>query len=333
MMRRKAFPLLLAALVLVLLLALIVVGRGRNSAAPAPAAQPDPTVGQAESSGTEAAPAEPAGTVVVDARRDGERFEDVIILEGMEETVRYEHVRNDALGFAFDYDYENFVRRSEADCERFISDWDDPAAPENYLELRYSAADAATVAAVIGETLSQEYEISREDAFPLANAPGCIRIDASADKGGLTMPDQLQAVYIIPAADGCRIAAAHYAIEGSEGFGRRFRYMMESFCPIAAQGEHRLTEDQALAAARRHRYLAEPELKSAEASGEYPLYWEIEASGEQEIVVLFRSYTGAQLRYHIDPVSGSAYITEFVPGISSGETRTEDSLNAWAYLA
>ena len=46
-------------------------------------------------------------------KKDGERFEDVIILEGMEETVRYEHVRNDTIGIEMDYDYESFVRKSE----------------------------------------------------------------------------------------------------------------------------------------------------------------------------------------------------------------------------
>ena len=30
-------------------------------------------------------------------RQDGERFEDTIMIEGMEETVRYEHIRNEAL--------------------------------------------------------------------------------------------------------------------------------------------------------------------------------------------------------------------------------------------
>ena len=47
------------------------------------------------------------------------------------------------------------------------------------------------------------------------------------------MPDQLQMVYIIAAPDGCRIATAHYAIEASEGFGRRFHYMMDTFSVIA----------------------------------------------------------------------------------------------------
>ena len=79
------------------------------------------------------------------------------------------------------------------------------------------------------------YEIRRNDAFPLARAGQCIRIDASADVGGLTMPDQLQMVYILPAADGCRIATVHYAAVASEGFGRRFRYLMDTFSVIPLQ--------------------------------------------------------------------------------------------------
>ena len=63
-------------------------------------------------------------------RQNGERFDDVIILEGMEETVHYEHLRNDVLGIEMDYDYENFVRHSEADREIFVSCWDDPDNPE-----------------------------------------------------------------------------------------------------------------------------------------------------------------------------------------------------------
>ncbi len=169
----------------------------------------------------------------VAGRQDGERYETVIVLEGMEETVGYEHIRNDAIGFEMDYDYERFVRRSDAACECFVSCYDDPEHPENYLTVRYDPRDAGTVAAAIGEVLSHDYEIHREDSFPLDRAGSCIRIDASADVGGLTMPDQLQMVYIIAAPDGCRIATAHYAIEASEGFGRRFHYMMDTFSVIA----------------------------------------------------------------------------------------------------
>ena len=65
---------------------------------------------------------------------------------------------------------------------------------------------------------------------------------------------------------------------------------------------------------------------------EYQVYWDVVSSTDNEIVVLFRSYTGAEIRYYIDPVSGNTYVTEFVPGVSAEETRTDEGLNAWEYL-
>jgi len=161
-------------------------------------------------------------------RQDGERFEAVIIIEGMEETVQYEHVRNEMLGFEMDYEYESFVRHTESVCDRFTSIYDDPDDPQNYFEVSYSADDADSIAASVRSSLSDDYEIIQE-SYTLERAGNCIRIDASAVKGGGWMPDQLQMVYIIPAADGCRIATIHYASEGAEGFGRRLSYMMNTF--------------------------------------------------------------------------------------------------------
>ena len=69
-----------------------------------------------------------------------------------------------------------------------------------------------------------------------------------------------------------------------------------------------------------------------EKDGEYPLYWEIESEEESEIVVLFRSYTGALIRYHIDPVSGDTYVTEYVPGITLEEQRTDEQFNIRDYI-
>ena len=212
-------------------------------------------VSSAENSGSEgnhepviasesAAPTEPPEAASEPGRQNGERFEDVIILEGMEETVYYEHIRNDALGFEMDYDYERFVRHSEQNREIFVSCWDDPNNPENYLEVRYSPLDAESAAASTSETLSNDYEISRDDSFPLDRAGSCIRILAEEVKGGGYMPDQLQTVYVIPAADGCRIATAHCATVESEGFLRRFRYMMNTFSAVAAQMNAGENQDQ-----------------------------------------------------------------------------------------
>ena len=164
-------------------------------------------------------------------RQDGERFEAVIILEGMEETVKYEHIRNEALGFEMDYDYESFARHSESDRERIVSAWDDLENPENYLEVTYSAEDADTVAAAVRENLSQTYDLL-EETRELECAGECLYIEASVLKGTKTMADQLQSVFIIPSSDGCFVATAHFAAEAAEGFGRRFNYMLQTFSAI-----------------------------------------------------------------------------------------------------
>ncbi len=356
MIRKNRIAMITTALTLALLLMLG--GCGKNDAAPEPAepalnTEPASTVEPAETPEIEtdptgpadsAAPADPAvpadPTESIEpseaepepTRQDGERFEAVIILEGMEETVRYEHLRNDALGFEMDYDYENFVRRSEADREIFVSRWDDPDRPENYLEVRYNPQDADTVAANICAFLSGEYEVRRDDAFALEQAGSCIRICADEVKGGGFMPDQLQTVYVIPAGDGCRIVWERTYIVESEGFGRRFGYMMQTFSVLPDQGEKKLADEQAVIGVRNYSLLQNPDLADIVKGGEYPDYWEVLSSDGDETVVLFRSYTGAQIRFYIDPVSGETYVTEFVPGITDEEQRTDESLNVWDYL-
>ena len=263
-------------------------------------------------------------------RQDGERFDAVIMLEGMEETVGYEHVRNDAAGIELDYEYETLDRQSGADRERFVSRYDDPEDPRNYLEVRYGPTDADTAAAAIKESLSFTYDII-EGSRELDRAGSCIYIEASALKGTDKMADQLQMVYIIPAADGCRIAAEHCTAESAEGFGARFSAILNTLRVIESSGVKRLTDEQAVSAVRRYCMNNDPELDGIVSAGEYPVYWTVESVDENETVVLFRSYTGAQIRYHIDPVSGDAFVTEFVPGITPEEERTEEILNVWDY--
>lgn len=161
------------------------------------------------------------------ARQDGERFEAVIILEGMEETVRYEHIINTALGFEMDYDYESFERYSDSNLECFISVWDGPGNPENFLEVSFRAEDAESAAESVRAELSMEYELT-ESTRVLDRAGECIYIEASVLKGTNNMADQLKAVYIIPAPGGCIVATAHYTAEAAEGFGRRFAYMLNT---------------------------------------------------------------------------------------------------------
>ena len=134
-----------AALALALLMTMLS-GCAGSAAVPKPSEAPVAVEPAGPAEPAEAAETQPAAP----ERQDGERFEDIIILEGMEETVQYEHVRSDGLGFEMDYDYENFVRRSEGDRECFVSNYDDPENPEYYLEVTCNPQDAETVAAAIG---------------------------------------------------------------------------------------------------------------------------------------------------------------------------------------
>lgn len=163
-------------------------------------------------------------------RQDGERYEGVIMLEGMEETVKYEHVKNDTIGIEMDYDYENLERRTGSASECFISRYDNPENPENYLEVLYSSEDADSAASSIAESLSQDFSVIKGTRI-LDKAGNCTTIDASSTKDGQT-PDQLQSVYVIPLSNGCVIATAHYSFEAAEGFGHRFNDIMNTLTII-----------------------------------------------------------------------------------------------------
>ena len=99
----------------------------------------------------------------------------------------------------------------------------------------------------------------------------------------------------------------------------------------AVQNE-RITDDQAMTAIKNYCHKTNPDLENIEKEGEYPVYWEVQSSDENEIVVMFRSYTGAQIRYYIDPVLGDTYVTEFVPQITNEEEKTDEEFNIRDYL-
>ena len=327
-----------AFVIMALLLSLAACGTVPQTENKTPAAEPQgtETAETSEENGGQTTPAqtdapESSEPTSEDGRQDGERFETVIMLEGMEQTVRYEHIVNESAGFEMDYDYESFVRQSEADRELFISVWDDPADPENYLEVRYDTGNAELVSDAVNAILSQKYDLVRETC-ELDRAGSCIYIEASERKGTGMMADELQAVYIIPSSNGCRVATAHFAAEAAEGFGRRFNDMLHTLSVIEEAGPRKLTDEEALSAVRNYCISSDPELERFADSEDYTAYWEIVSSDESEIVVLFRSYTGAEIRYYIDRVMGSAYVTAFVPGITDKEQPTADRFFAWDHL-
>ena len=93
-----------------------------------------------------------------------------------------------------------------------------------------------------------------------------------------------------------------------------------------------LSDEVALSAVRQYCFDANPDLEGIVNAGEYPVYWIVESSSEQQVVVLYRSYTGSETRYYIDRATGEATVTDFVPGIMSAEQPSEERMNVWDYL-
>lgn len=264
-------------------------------------------------------------------RQNGEQFETTILVEGMEETVLYQHLRNESAGFAMDFECESFTRISETDRERFVSIYDDPENPENYLEVSYCPETADAVSAAISAALSENYMLS-SDTVELDGAGACLRIDASATADGSHTADVLRTVYIIPADDGCRVATARYLPEGSDGFGKRLAYMVNTISVFDPVGQRRLSDEEARVAVRRYCIMDNPSLEQIMVEEPYPVYWVVESSEEAQIVVLFRSYTGALLRYYIDPVSGDSDVTADAGSATNGEQPLDEHPNLWNYV-
>lgn len=94
-----------------------------------------------------------------------------------------------------------------------------------------------------------------------------------------------------------------------------------------------LDTDKMIKAAKKYYYGQYPDMEEMEKSGEYNMYWEVESQSEKEVVLLFRSYTGAEVRFHVDYYSGETYITEFVSGITENEEKTGETFDIDDYLS
>ena len=336
-MKKKTIQ-LVTSIILASLLSVMFCACGGQEQAKRPD-EPAPTiefVGPTEPEPT-SEPEKPAETVeqpeteTETGRKDGERFEATIMLEGMEETVKYEHVKDFEIGFELDFEYESLIRQKGSDKESFISTYDDPAKPENYLEVTYTDKNIDSAVSAVSEELSKDYDITTEQRA-LDRAGSCTMVVTISAKSGAKTPNLLQTVYILPAGDGSIVASAHYTIESAEGFGSRFDQMVNTLAVIGRTAESKISSDQALEAVKKYCLANNPDLESMINSDDKTIYWDVSTSEAGEIVVLYRSYTGAQIRYYINPDSGETYATEQVPGIMDEEQRTDESFNIREYL-
>ena len=93
-----------------------------------------------------------------------------------------------------------------------------------------------------------------------------------------------------------------------------------------------LTEDQAYTAVINYNKAIGSGIDDELNTDGYEEYWDVSTNEDGTIVVLYRSYTAAQIRYYVDPVSGDAYVTELVPGIIDEEQKNGETFNARDYL-
>ena len=93
-----------------------------------------------------------------------------------------------------------------------------------------------------------------------------------------------------------------------------------------------ITEQQAAEAIRNYCISENPELAEMVESEDNMAYWDASTTDAGEICVLYRSYTGALIRYYVNPETGDTYVTEQVPGIIDDEQKTEETLNVKDYL-
>ena len=124
-----------------------------------------------------------------------------------------------------------------------------------------------------------------------------------------------------------------FVIEGVEEAVGSAQILNDETGTAEGPAEDSLSGEQAVSAVRRYCHINDPDLENIENAGEYPVYWDVESEDGNGIVVLFRSYTGAQIRYYIDRVTGETFVTEFVPGITSEEEQTDESFNVREYLS
>ena len=97
--------------------------------------------------------------------------------------------------------------------------------------------------------------------------------------------------------------------------------------------ESSLSNEELVEAVRNYCYEQNPDLKDVEDDEEYPVYWDVSDENDTQVVVVFRSYTGALNRFYIDKATGDTYVTEYVPMVMEEEAQTGESFNINDYLA
>ena len=109
-------------------------------------------------------------------------------------------------------------------------------------------------------------------------------------------------------------------------------FIVFALISCAKKLEYQISSTEALTAVRNYNFKNIPDLEEKVKSDDYTIYWDIASEDDNQIVVIFRSYTGSINRYYIDKNTGEAYETVQVPGIIDDEEKTGETLNIKDYM-
>ena len=153
----------------------------------------------------------------------------------------------------------------------------------------------------------------------------------SKSKGDVkTEPEITEAVSAEASEDATAEEATTEATEAAATTEAQAADVTEATNELVAESSA-ITENQALEAIKKYCFANNPDLKDMTKSDEQTIYWEVGTKGS-EIVVLYRSYTGAMIRYYVNPSTGDTYATEQVPGIIDEEQKNGETLNVKDYM-
>ena len=107
--------------------------------------------------------------------------------------------------------------------------------------------------------------------------------------------------------------------------------MMPETTPSETEPPKPLTDEEAMTGFTNYLYFKIKNLQKILDEDKVPCTWGIASSSKNEIMIMFKSNTGALLRYHINRNSGKAYVTQYSV-ISNSFFRTKETVNVRSYI-
>lgn len=110
-----------------------------------------------------------------------------------------------------------------------------------------------------------------------------------------------------------------------------FSEMIPESVPSETEPAKPLTDEEAMTGFTNYLYFKIKNLQKILDEDKIPCTWGIASSDKNEIMIMFRSNTGALLRYHINRKTGKTYVTQYTVETNSFY-RTRETLNVREYI-